>query len=342
MTAVAMSGGVDSSVAAALLVEEGCLCMGITLKTYGSTSSENDARQTAENLSIPYRALDLSEAFRNHVILPFIEAYEEGVTPNPCIVCNKYIKFGLLLSSARELGCSCLATGHYAQVCKSGSRWLLKKALDAEKDQSYVLYCLTQESLSSAKFPLGLLTKDKVREIARERNFHNAEKKDSQDICFVPGGNYRAFMEAYRGRPYPEGNILDLQGNIIGRHKGHIRYTLGQRRGLGVAANTPVYVTAKNAAFNTVTLGPESALYSKALTADKINLIACESIETPLKVKVKTRYLKEESSACVVQTSSDEIRVEFDEPQRAVTPGQAAVFYDGDIVVGGGTIKQAF
>jgi tRNA-specific 2-thiouridylase len=249
----------------------------------------------------------------------------------------------LLLFRANQLDFDLLVTGHYARMEKDpvSGRYLLKKSMDTKKDQSYVLYCLSQEQLARTRFPLGGLTKPQVRELAEARGFINANKQDSQDICFVPGGDYGAFMERYTGKEYPEGDIVDLEGKIVGRHRGIVRYTLGQRRGLGVAMNDPLYVAAKDMARNTVTLGPESSLYTKSLIANTINLIACERLDSPLRVQVKTRYLQQERWATAVQTGSDEIEISFDEPQRAVTPGQAAVLYDGDIVVGGGTIAAA-
>ena len=342
-----MSGGVDSSVAASLLIEKGLRCKGVTLKLFdnansmadGKASGLDDARQTADKLGIAHSVLDYTETFREKVILSFIESYEHGLTPNPCVACNRNIKFGRLLSEICHLDCGALATGHYAQVEKSGSRWLLKKAIDQKKDQSYVLFSLDQEALARVCFPLGVLTKSEVREIAVSRNLTNAGKAESQDICFVPDGDYGAFMEAFTGKRYPHGNILNQEGTVIGSHRGIVRYTLGQRRGLGVAINRPLYVCAKDAQHNTVTLGPENSLYSKTLNAYRINLIACENMEKPLRVKVKTRYLQTEKPAWAVQTGDDEIRVDFDEAQRALTPGQAAVFYDGDIVIGGGIIK---
>ena len=335
-----MSGGVDSSVTAALLLEEGRLCKGVTLKLFDKAwNGIIDARLAAEKLGITHSVLDFSETFRGKVIRYFIESYEQGLTPNPCVTCNRFIKFGRLFSEISFLDCGSLATGHYAQVEKSGSRFLLKKAVDAKKDQSYVLFTLNQETLARICFPLGALTKKEVREIALMRNLVNAKKEESQDICFVPDGDYGAFIETYTGKYYPHGDILDPEGNVIGVHRGIVRYTLGQRRGLGVAMNHPIYVSAKDVTSNTVTLGPESSLYSKTLRAGNINLIACENLEKPLKVNVKTRYLQAERPAWVVQTGADEIRVDFDEAQRAITPGQAAVLYDGDIVVGGGIIK---
>jgi tRNA-specific 2-thiouridylase len=363
---IAMSGGVDSSVAAALMLDEGYECIGVTLKLFDNDdigaaddpaaacaalasaghhgcctlSDINDARDVAYRLNMPHYVLNFSEDFREQVIRRFIETYEAGATPNPCISCNRYIKFDRLLQRAKELAYDYIVTGHYAQIEKDSAsgRFLLKKSFDDKKDQSYVLYAMTQEQLAHTRFPLGGMTKMQVRKIAEAKNFINAKKHDSQDICFVPDRDYGVFIEQYTGKTFPAGNIIDLKGKLLGKHRGLIRYTIGQRRGLGVACNEPVYVTAKSVKDNTVTLGPESALCSKSFTANDLNLISCASIEKPLRVKVKTRYLQQEQWATAEQTGDDELHVEFDEPLRAITPGQAAVLYDGDIVVGGGTI----
>jgi len=345
---IAMSGGVDSSVAAALCIEQGLQCVGITLKLFSgencccSLPDVNDARNVAFNLGFSHYVLNFTEEFDRYVIRNFIETYEQGATPNPCIECNRHIKFNLLLLRTKQLDFDMLATGHYARVMRdpASGRYLLRKALDEKKDQSYVLYCLTQNQLERAFFPLGSLSKNEVRKIAGDKKLVNAKKGESQDICFVPDGDYGGFIEKYTGKTYPYGNIIDTEGGIIGKHKGIIRYTIGQRRGLGVAANTPVYVTAKSAADNTVTLGHDSFLFSKYLTAGNINLIACPDLKKPMRVTVKTRYMQTAASAVAEQTGEDSLRIEFDEPQRAITPGQAAVMYDGDIVIGGGTIVQ--
>ena len=341
-----MSGGVDSSVAAALCLEQGSQCIGVTLKLYKGESSccsladVNDARNVAFGLGIDHYVLNFTEEFDEYVVRHFIETYEAGETPNPCIECNRHIKFNSLLLRARQLDFDILVTGHYARITKDpvSGRFLLRKGLDEKKDQSYVLYCLTQQQLERTSFPLGELSKDEVRRIAEDKKFINAAKGESQDICFVPDGDYGSFIEEYTGKTYPGGDIIDMEGKIIGRHKGLIRYTIGQRRGLGVAANTPVYVAAKSTAANTVTLGPDSALFKKSLNAKDINLIACEDIKKPMRVMVKTRYLQKAQSATAEQTSDNNLLIEFDLPQRAITPGQAMVMYDGDIVVGGGTI----
>jgi tRNA-specific 2-thiouridylase len=298
----------------------------------------NDARKAAYKLGIPHHVLDYTQDFTRYVIEPFIEAYERGETPNPCIECNRYLKFSLLLRRAQELEAEALVTGHYAQIEKSGDRWLLKKGIDKKKDQSYFLYMMSQEALSRTVFPLGKYIKDEARNFAAALGLADMEKKESQDICFVENGDYSGFIESYTGKHFPEGDITDIRGKILGRHRGLIRYTLGQRRGLGVSYNTPVYVAAKNPAANTLVVVDELSLYTKTLRAGRINLIACENLFEPLRLGVKIRYLQRENFAIVEQTGQDSIMVEFEKPQRAVTPGQAAVFYDGDVVVGGGTI----
>ncbi|MDR1930729.1 MAG: tRNA 2-thiouridine(34) synthase MnmA [Treponema sp.] len=343
---IAMSGGVDSAVAAALMSEEGYDCVGATMKLIASGGSKccslediNDARAAAWKLGIRHYVMNYTEAFTRLVIEPFISAYERGETPNPCIECNRRLKFRLLLRRARELGAEVLVSGHYARITpESGGRRLLRKGADPQKDQSYVLYMMGQDELEFTRFPLGNMTKAEVRDLAARRGLSNAAKRESQDICFVPGGDYGAFMETHRGRAYPEGDITDEAGGVIGRHRGLVRYTLGQRRGTGVALNRPVYVTAKSVETNTLVVGAESSLYSKSLDALRINLIACDGLTRPLRLKVKTRYLQAGQWALVEQTGPAAVHVEFEEAQRAITPGQAAVFYDGDIVIGGGTI----
>ncbi|AEF83694.1 tRNA (5-methylaminomethyl-2-thiouridylate)-methyltransferase [Treponema primitia ZAS-2] len=358
---IAMSGGVDSSVAAWLMLERGYQCIGITLKLFTNDDIEpsangrathkgccslddvNDARAVADRLGMPHYVLNFAGEFRDKVIRRFIETYEQGATPNPCIDCNRFIKFSRLLERARQLEFDTIVTGHYARIEQDGpeGRFLLKKALDAKKDQSYVLYAMTQDQLANTQFPLGELTKPQVRDIAEARGFVNARKHDSQDICFVPDRDYGSFIEQYSGKTFDQGNIIDEEGRILGRHKGLVRYTIGQRRGLGVAMNEPVYVKAKSVADNTVTLGPEESLYTKSLTASDLNLIAYSRLERPLRLSVKTRYLQAEQPAIAEQIGEDTLSIEFDAPQRAITPGQAVVLYDGDVVVGGGTIKAA-
>ena len=351
---IAMSGGVDSSVAAYLMKEKGYDCIGVTMKLFTnddagvprehsccSLSDVEDARSVAYALGMPYYVFNFADRFRETVMDPFVEAYENGRTPNPCIDCNRWLKFEKLFLRAQELSCSFLVTGHYARVEKDerSGRYLLKKGRDASKDQSYVLYSLTQEQLAFLQLPLGELEKSQVRRIADEQNFINSYKPDSQDICFVQGGKYSQFIETYTGKTYPEGDFTDLQGNVIGRHKGIIRYTIGQRKGLGIASTHPLYVVRVNPETNQVVLGANEDLFSRTLTARDLNLISVEQMDTPMRVKAKVRYRHTEQWATALQTGPDEIRVEFDEPQRAITPGQAVVLYSGDTVVGGGTIQ---
>jgi tRNA-specific 2-thiouridylase len=342
---IAMSGGVDSTVAAILMQEAGFECIGATMQLIANSESKgcsarnlSDAADAARKLGIPHHAFDYTKDFTRHVIDPFIESYEKGETPNPCIECNRYLKFSLLLRRAFELEAEKLVTGHYAKIEKTGNRWLLKKGKDPQKDQSYVLYTMSQEALSRTSFPLGNLTKAEARELACAKGLANAEKEESQDICFVENGDYAGFIEEYTGKVYPIGDIIDTRGKVLGRHRGLIRYTLGQRRGLGVACNFPVYASAKNTASNTLVVGGESSLYSASFSVREINLIACEDLFRPQRLAVKIRYLQKEQWATVEQTGPDTIHVDFEKPQRAITPGQAAVFYDGDTVVGGGTI----
>ncbi len=351
---IAMSGGVDSSVAAYLLKQQGFDCTGITMKLFGnedigaggekrccSLEDTTDARNVSYAMGIPYFVYNFTEDFKKQVINRFIESYQNGATPNPCIDCNRYIKFERLLCRAKQLGMDCIATGHYARIEYDAltGRYLLKKAADKTKDQSYVLYAMTQEQLSYTLFPLGDLHKTEVRDIAKEQGFVNADKHDSQDICFVRDGNdYADFIEQYTGRKYEEGNFIDMNGNILGKHKGLIRYTIGQRKGLGLSLKKPMYVRFKDTEKNTVTLCEDDRLFSKSLDAADFNWIACEKINSPIRVKAKIRYNQTGQWATANQTSPDTVHIEFDESQRAIAKGQAAVLYDGDVVVGGGTI----
>jgi len=340
---IAMSGGVDSSVAAYLSLRSGYDCVGATMRLLESESGgAEDARSVAQRLDIPFYEFDLTREFRSLVMDSFVRSYEDGLTPNPCIVCNRLVKFGLLLQQAKEMGCEYIVTGHYAKIRldESTGRYLLCKAEDAAKDQSYFLYSLNQQQLQHVLFPLGELTKQQARQIAREQGFLNAKKRDSQDICFIPDGDYRAFMERHTGKKLCPGSFLDLEGNVVGTHIGAAGYTLGQRKGLGLAMGEPVYVCHKNMQENTVTVGPNEALYHKALLADDWNWLAFESLTQPIRVRAKTRSRQIEQSATVYPMEMGFAKVEFDEPQRAITPGQAVVLYDGDTVVGGGTIRQ--
>lgn len=348
-----MSGGVDSSVAAYLMIEKGYTCIGVTMKLFAnedigvskehsccSLDDVEDARSVAMALHMPYYVFNFADRFRERVMDGFVRAYENGRTPNPCIDCNRYLKFDKLFMRAKELGCDYVVTGHYARTCydETSGRYLLKKGLDESKDQSYVLYNLTQEQLAHVQFPLGGMAKDKVREIAGTNGFINAKKHDSQDICFVTNGKYSDFIEEYTGKKYPEGDFVDKDGNVLGRHKGIIRYTTGQRKGLGISSSRPLYVVGVNPSANQVLLGDNQDLFETTLIAEDINLISVESITEPMRVRAKVRYRHKEQWATVTQLDEDRIKVVFDEPQRAITSGQAVVLYDGDVVVGGGTI----
>lgn len=337
---VAMSGGVDSSVAAFLAMEAGYRCQGGTMLLWDDTCSQ-DARDVCSRLEIPFHIFDATQDFRRDVVTPFITDYEQGLTPNPCIRCNQHMKFSWFLDRALELGCEYVVTGHYARLIREGARTLLYTAPDKAKDQSYFLAGLTQQQLSHALFPLGDLSKDQVRDIAQAQGFLNARKKDSQDICFIPDGDYKAFMEQYTGKHYPRGNFLDPNGNVVGCHCGAVGYTLGQRKGLGLAMGSPVYVCEKDMAANTVTVGPENLLFSNTLFAQDCNFIPFDTLTAPLKVTAKARSRHNPQSATVYPEGDRKIRVEFDQPQRAITPGQAVVLYDGDLVLGSATITGA-
>ena len=337
---IAMSGGVDSSVAAFLTKQNGYELKGVTLSLeVGSEGDISDAKKVAERMGFPHEVLNLREEFQKEVIDRFIDAYENSRTPNPCVICNKYIKFGRLLDYAEENGYSHTATGHYAQIECVNGRYILKKGVDKTKDQSYVLYSLTQEQLKHSLFPLGSLSKNEVREIALENGFVNAKKKESQDICFVPDGDYAGFIERYLGKTYPEGDFVDFDGNVLGRHKGLIRYTIGQRKGLGLALPKPMYVCKLCTDNNSVMLGDNADLFSNTLDAYDINLITTDKLDSSIRAEAKVRYSHNAQKATVWQTDDNELHIEFDEPQRAITSGQAVVLYDGETVIGGGTIK---
>ena len=321
---IAMSGGVDSSVAALLIQQAGYDCTGVTMRLYRapdmertsqksccSDADENDAAYVCWQLGIPFESLCCTKEFEKTVIQNFIREYETGRTPNPCIVCNRCLKFDRLLSLALEKGFDCLVTGHYARITqdRDTGRWQLLKALDGSKDQSYVL----------------------SRAIAEKAGLVTASKHESQDICFIPDGDYGAFLERWTGHCDPDGEILDLEGRVVGRHRGAVRYTIGQRRGLGVAAEQPKH---------TVTVGPESALYSRELIASDFNWLSIPEPEHPIRVTARTRYRQRENPATVWPLEGSRVRLVFDQPQRAVTPGQAVVLYDGELVLGGGTIEQ--
>ena len=350
--AVAMSGGVDSSVAALLLAQAGWACTGVTLRLYAgadaapdgartccSLEDVEDARAVARRLGIRHYTFNFTEAFERDVIGRFVQGYLAGETPNPCIDCNKHIKFSALLRRAQLMGCTHVATGHYARIVRGANgRMLLQTGLDAGKDQSYMLYGMTQRELAHTLFPLGALTKAEVRALALENGFGNARKRDSQDICFVPDGDYVSFLRQYGGVEPVPGDFLDSEGRVLGRHRGMECYTIGQRKGLGVSANAPLYVLGKDPDRNAVILGEDNRLYTRELTAERVNWLSVPEPDRPLSVTAKTRYSQREAAATVEPLPGGRIRMVFTEPQRAVTPGQAVVFYDGDLVLGGGTI----
>ena len=348
---IAMSGGVDSSVAAFLMKEQGCECIGATMKLFHnedigvsriktccSLEDVEDARLVALRLGIPYYVFNFSDDFKGQVIDRFISSYERGATPNPCIDCNRYLKFERLYERARILGCDAIVTGHYARIEQENGRWLLKKSLDESKDQSYVLYSLTQEQLAHTRMPLGAMHKSETRRIAEEQGFYNADKPDSQDICFVPDGDYAGFIARYTGRDCPVGDFVDESGRVLGRHKGIVHYTVGQRKGLGIAADAPLYVKRIDAQENRVVLSGNDALFSRELTANDFNWIAYDVPPRELRATARVRYHQREQAATVTVLSDGHVHLVFDEPQRAITPGQAVVLYDGDTVLGGGTI----
>ena len=342
-----MSGGVDSSVAASLMLHNGYDCIGMTMQLCNGIAEAvsdpaEDAAAVAQRLGIPFAVLDANEAFRQHVVTPFIQAYEAGHTPNPCIYCNKHIKFDVLLQAALEHGCDYIVTGHYAQIRfnQETGRYLLYKAADPSKDQTYFLACLDQYQLAHTQLPLGSLTKDQVRRIAEEQGFINAKKRDSQDICFIPDGDFVSFIRRYTGKTYPCGDFLTLDGKVVGKHTGAFAYTLGQRKGLGIALGEPAYVCSKDMQANTVTVGPNEALFHTTLTATNWNWLPFPVLTEPIRVTAKARYRHNEQPATVYPTDDGNAQVVFDEPQRAMTPGQAVVLYQGDMVVGSGTITE--
>ena len=349
---IALSGGVDSSVAAYLTRQEGFLCIGGTARMCDESllgdkfSEENiaDARRIAEHLGMEFHVFDAVEAFKGAVVEDFITCYERGLTPNPCVRCNQTIKFSYLLDRAIALGCDYIVTGHYAKIRQdeNSGRFLLYKAADEAKDQSYFLAVLNQHQLGHARFPLGEFTKEQIRQMAESLGFLNARKRDSQDICFIPDGDFYGFIRRYTGKEYPMGNFLDRQGNIVGTHDGAVRYTLGQRKGLGLAMGAPVYVCSKDMAANTVTVGPEDALYTRTLKAASCNWFPFPVLTEPMAVTAKARSRHNPQPAVVYPEDDGSIRVVFDAPQRAVTPGQTVVLYQGDLVVGSGTITDTF
>ena len=362
--AVAMSGGVDSSTVAAILRAEGHQVIGLTMQLWNqrrlaghegmpeavqgrccSLDDVYDARRVAETIGIPYYVVNHEERFERDVIRPFVEEYLSGRTPIPCSLCNNHLKFDQLLIVARQIGADALATGHYARVefDEQRARWLLKRPADLSKDQTYFLFGLTQDQLSRTLFPLGEMTKPEVRELARRHGLALADKPDSQEICFVPGGDYKNFLDAYlaeQGAALPDtaGELVTADGQVIGEHGGIHNFTVGQRKGLGVATGSPLYVIQIKGDTRQVVVGNQGDLYSRTLRAHKVNLIAVEDLTEPMRVAVKIRHRHEPAPAAIEKSGDDEVLVTFDEPQRAITPGQGAVFYDGDLVVGGGWI----
>jgi tRNA-specific 2-thiouridylase len=362
--AVAMSGGVDSSTVAAMLRAEGHNIIGLTMQLWNqrrlaghegmpesvqgrccSIDDVYDARRVAEHIGIPYYVVNQEERFERDVVRPFVEEYLSGRTPIPCSLCNNHLKFDQLLIVAQQIGAEHIATGHYARVNydEVRERWLLHRPADGSKDQTYFLFGLTQEQLSRTLFPLGNMTKPEVRELARKHGLALAAKPDSQEICFVPGGDYKQFIDAYlaeRGGALPDtgGELVTTSGEVLGEHSGIHNFTIGQRKGLGVATGSPLYVIQINGAERQVVVGGEENLYSRTLRTRRVNLIAVDDLREPMRVVVKIRHRHEPAPALLEQVGEDEILVTFDQPQRAITPGQAAVFYDGGVVVGGGWI----
>ena len=340
----AMSGGVDSSVAAYLLLQEGYDVTGATMTLYrpsgetGDTQDVIDARAICHRLGIPHVTYDMGEVFCRRVIEDFIRVYEEGGTPNPCVTCNKTIKFGALWEAVSADGADRIATGHYARIRRDGDRTLLCKAADEGKDQSYFLWMLPKELLPHILFPLGEMTKPAIRALAAEQGFETAHKSDSQDICFVPDGDYAAFMGGYTGKTPAEGDFVDTNGRVLGRHKGIIHYTIGQRKGLGIALGAPAFVCGKDPATNRVVLGKNEDLFTREVHLTSVNLLSVDAIDTLMAVTARIRSTHRGDSATVVMTGETTATVTFDTPQRAVCAGQSCVFYRGDVVVGGGII----
>jgi tRNA-specific 2-thiouridylase len=353
---IAMSGGVDSSIAAKLMIDKGYQCTGCTMKLYHnedaciakghtccSLDDVEDARSVAALLGIPYHVFNFTDDFKSKIIDKFVQSYLHGLTPNPCIDCNRYMKFDKLYERAKLMGCDVIVTGHYARIefDEKTGKYILKKAVDTSKDQSYVLYNMSQDQLAHTQFPLGHLCKSEVREIAEKCGFINADKPDSQDICFVPNGDYAAVIEHHTGEKCQPGIFLSPDGKTIGKHQGIIHYTIGQRRGLGLNYHEPLYVCKICPRNNTIILGKESDLLSRECRVEDFHWISGDVPEAPVPCKAKIRYRSAEKSACATVLGPTTVQIVFDEPVKAITPGQAAVLYDGDVVLGGGTIAAS-
>ena len=342
-----MSGGVDSSVSALLLKQNGYDVIGTTLELFTGSSCCNvntyiDAKNVCNSIGIPHFTYNYKEEFKKYVICDFIDCYANCKTPNPCIECNKHMKFGLMWEKARELGCTYIATGHYAKTeySEKYKRWILKKSNVGKKDQSYVLWNIPKDLIEHVIFPLGdFESKEDIRKIARDNNLKVANKPDSEDICFIPDGDYKKFLETNSLIKPKEGKIVNSKGDILGRHKGLYYYTIGQRKGLGISHSTPLFVIGFNKERNEVIVGEECELYKKEFTVEEVNLLLVDEITDGMYVQVKTRYSAKEYQAKLYNVEKDRLKVIFDEPQKSITPGQSAVFYLDDIVVGGGKIE---
>lgn len=350
---IAMSGGVDSSVAAVFMKEKGYSLVGVTMKLYDGenidisdeqsccTSSDiEDARSIAQKLDFPYHVFNFKSEFKEKVIDKFVTSYKCGRTPNPCVDCNRYLKFSELYKRAEMLECDELVTGHYARIRydEESGKYQLLKGKDDSKDQSYVLYHMTQKQLAHTQFPLGEYTKEQIREIAEQNGLLNAGKKDSQDICFIPDGNHQRFIENYTGRKIGYGRLVDLEGNTLGSHHGYYRYTIGQRKGLNVTSPEPYYVCELRPRRNEVVLGRSEDLFKSKLVAEDFNWICGEAPKQPIKATARIRYHQKEAEALVTVGEDNKVYVEFETPQRAITKGQSVVLYNGEVVLGGGTI----
>lgn len=355
--AVGMSGGVDSSVAAYLLKEQGYDVIGVTMQIWQDEdplamaenggccglSAVDDARRVADMLGIPYYVLNFKKEFKKHVIDYFMEEYMHARTPNPCIACNRYVKWEAMLQRAMELGCDYIATGHYARVIQlANGRYALSKSVTAKKDQTYALYNLTQEQLSRTLMPVGGYEKEEIRQIAERIGLLVANKPDSQEICFIPDHDYAGYIKRETGKTFPEGNFVDIEGRVLGRHKGIVHYTVGQRKGLGLSLGAPAFVLELRPDTNEVVIGTDADTFHKGLLANQVNFMAIEGISGEKQVTAKIRYSHLGAACRIRMNGEDTVACEFDEPVRAITPGQAVVFYDDDIVVGGATIQSVY